>query len=719
MKKILSLILLVLILLTSCREKLTEIELTISSPEFNYESGIYENIIIVSMSNQTKGSLIRYTTDGKDPDLTSQYYSEPIEINKPINLKAKSFKTGWKSSTVTSATYTFIAGKPEFSINGGSFNDSQTVSISSKTENTKIYYTLDGSVPDEGAFLYLSPLTLTQSATLKARAFRIDWADSEIHSAEYIFALNDLIFTPAPAIYTSPQYVSIHFTDKNEMATIHYTLDGTEPTQQSAVYSEPVLIDTDKTLSALALKTNWENSTVTSGEYIITGTVFTPVFNLPGATYTSAQNISISCSTPGATIRFTTDGSEPDNSSEIYSTPVNITESTILKAKAFKTDWEDSATTISEYIITGTVPMPVFDPPGGTYYSTIEVSIFIPEFFSDNKFKSLDSAKRRVREDIEIRYTTNGSAPNAYSELYRTPLIVPASTVIRARAFRKDWLDSEIADGVYSFVFPLEMVFIQGGGFSPDNELYNVSLSSFYMSKYEVTQAEWTSVMTGNNNNIPTRAVVLAHNPNFPMHTVSWYDVLVFCNRRSVQEGLTPVYLKGGDSNTNNWGRVPSIEAGDPVRPEWDSIVMDMNANGYKLPTEMQWEWAARGGVPAQQAGTFNTTYSGSDNINDVAWYNENSGNLIFTVGIKAPNEIGLYDMSGNISEWVWDWYETSYPTGAETNPTGPDSGLNRAVRGGHSRISASECTVSIRSFIFHPGYRSIAQGFRCVRNAD
>jgi len=238
------------------------------------------------------------------------------------------------------------------------------------------------------------------------------------------------------------------------------------------------------------------------------------------------------------------------------------------------------------------------------------------------------------------------------------------------------------------------LVFVQGGTFNLVSN-YTVTLSSYYIGRYEVTKAEWASVMTGNSNGI---------SDTYPIDKVSWYGIMVYCNRRSIQEGLSPCYGKGGDTNPDNWGSVPnSLDA------EWNAITMNMNVDGYRLPTEAEWQFAARGGNQSQAY-----YYSGSNTVGNVAWYYQNSGNTTHPVHTKAPNELGIYDMSGNVSEWCWDWYD-DYPQGSFTDPMGVGNGSYRVVRGGCWNDTESSCTVSDRGFN-NPYEHNNYNGIRILR---
>ena len=216
------------------------------------------------------------------------------------------------------------------------------------------------------------------------------------------------------------------------------------------------------------------------------------------------------------------------------------------------------------------------------------------------------------------------------------------------------------------------MVYVSGGTFtmggtseqgseaeSDEKPTHNVTLSSYYICKYEVTQALWRAVMGSNPSEFK--------DDNLPVERVSWNDCQTFINRLNSYTG-----------------------------------------RNFRLPTEAEWEFAARGGNYSRRY-----KYSGSNDIGDVAWNTDNSGDRTHPVGTKRPNELGLYDMSGNVFEWCSDWYGT-YSSYSQTNPTGATSGSGRVNRGGSWIFDAWYCRASIR-FGHAPGFSSSNLGLRLV----
>jgi len=264
---------------------------------------------------------------------------------------------------------------------------------------------------------------------------------------------------------------------------------------------------------------------------------------------------------------------------------------------------------------------------------------------------------------------------------------------------------------------PIEMISIPGGSFrmgSPRGSGYmnerpdhQVTLPTFLLGKYEVTQGQYFEI-TGAQ---PSSCWTNPENPEqdgwttLPVETVNWYEALIFCNKLSVKEDLNPVYRVNGSVNPDDWGDVPTVEADTPWDVAWIS-----DANGYRLPTEAEWEYAARGGIYSK-----NYRYAGSNNPDHVLWYYENSKIMSHEVGAKAPNELDLYDMSGNVMEWCWDW-QGAYTANAKENPTGPSSGLDKVVRGGGWSYALAYALVVYRHYN-QPHYRGVNLGFRVARS--
>ena len=272
-----------------------------------------------------------------------------------------------------------------------------------------------------------------------------------------------------------------------------------------------------------------------------------------------------------------------------------------------------------------------------------------------------------------------------------------------------------------------DMLWINGGWFrmgnnndkGPDGSTlvameHDVGLTGFWMGRYEITQAEWVDIMEINDplkypftfKNAVANESETAAPGKLPAETLSWYSALVFCNKKSSREGLTPAYSINGSTNPSSWGTVPAA-----INTDWNNVTIVAGANGYRLPTEAQWEYACRAGANPR------TEYNvGGDTINnDTGWYTANSNNTTHKIGLKSSvisqgNAWGLYDMHGNVAEWCWDKWGV-FTSASAVNPSGPTtstaapgynagltSGSDRVVRGGGYSHAAALLRSSYRT---------------------
>jgi formylglycine-generating enzyme required for sulfatase activity len=260
--------------------------------------------------------------------------------------------------------------------------------------------------------------------------------------------------------------------------------------------------------------------------------------------------------------------------------------------------------------------------------------------------------------------------------------------------------------------------YVPAGSFQRDGTATNISVitNGYWMSETEVTQELFQAVMETNPSNFTSGAASDEIQNQRPVEGVNWYEAIAFCNKLSLAAGKELVYsVSGINWETLTYSEIPSGSSD----PTWNAAIMDMSKNGYRLPTEMEWMWAAMGADKTSQPNTtgWNKDFAGSNGSNSIdgyAWYTVNAGSKTHEVGKKGANELGLKDTSGNVWEWCWDWWSSGYPAGEETDYTGAGSGTYRVNRGGGWSTDASYCTVAVRSFNF-PYSRNNYLGFRVV----
>lgn len=478
------------------------------------------------------GATILYTTDGTTPNENSTTYSAPFDVTTSCTVKAIAMKANYANSEVATAVIvidTPTVAAPAFTPASGVFTDSVEVSITCTDTAASIRYTTDGSEPTETSTLYESPITLTATATLKAKAFKANWHASQTVEATYTI-VNDAFLTATPATLTfnsttltnnitvSAAYINgpivltcsnTHFALSNDTLTngnstvtvtfdgtepatgiititgdtlsaqvsltatitlptptftpasgatdtlievtiacananaaIYYTTDGSTPDANATLYSAPFELNTvgEHTIKAIAILNGWDNSEVATATYnIYRMTVATPTI-LPADTSSSMITVSMSCATSGATIYYTTDGTTPDNTSNIYSAPFELSTpgTYTVKAIAMRNNWNNSEIATAHYTIYQlTVETPVISPDGGFNYDPVQVSITC------------------ATDGASIYYTTDGNEPTVNSTLYTAPFTVSSTTTVKAKAFKTGYDASNVASATYTF--PVEV----------------------------------------------------------------------------------------------------------------------------------------------------------------------------------------------------------------------------------------------------------------------
>ncbi len=340
---------------------------TVSSPTFSPTTGTYSSDLSVTITEATPGAVIHYSSATgssipPDPTSASSAYSSPIAVsgNGTITtIKAIATESGMNDSQVVTAIYTINYSQvstPNFTPQAGGYQTRGQVTLTiTSSAGASIYYTTDGSTPTKTTGQsYTAPFNVTASEKITAIAYEAGMTDSTVAIATYTLQDATPTLSPVAGTYTTPQSVSISTTMPGAV-TIRYTTDGSIPSSTLGTpYSGPVSVAASETLQAVAYESGWADSAVAPGAYTITGTVVTPTFNPlpPGFGFTSAQNVAISSTTPGASFRFTTDGSTPTSTSGTsYSGPVNIAMNLTLKAIAYEAGWADSGVYSYDYYV--------------------------------------------------------------------------------------------------------------------------------------------------------------------------------------------------------------------------------------------------------------------------------------------------------------------------------------------------------------------------------
>jgi hypothetical protein len=404
----------------------------VATPTFSPVGGTYTSTQTVTISDTTSGATIYYTTNGSTPTTSSAVYSSAITVSATETLEALATHSGDTNSAVGSAAYTIQVATPTFSPTAGTYSSAQTVTISDMTSGATIYYTTNGTTPTTSSTHYTSAITVSATETLEAIATASGYSQSVVGSAAYTMQVATPTFSPTAGAYGPAQTVTI--SDSTTGSTIYYTTNGTTPTTSSTHYTSAITVPATETLEAIATKTGYSQSAVGSAAYTINGPAATPTFNPTAGTYSSAQTVTISDSTSGSTIYYTTNGTTPTTSSAVYSSAITVSVNETLKAIAMASGYTQSAVGSAAYAIEAATP--TFSLAAGGYTGTQTVTI------SD------------ATSGATIYYTTNGTTPSSSSTQYTAAISVSASETIEAIAELSGDTNSAVASAAYTITVP-------------------------------------------------------------------------------------------------------------------------------------------------------------------------------------------------------------------------------------------------------------------------
>lgn len=418
---------------------------TVADPSLILPQGpTYTEAQKVTVTCPSSDAEIHYTTNGSTPTVSSPVVKEDgITLDHSMTIKVKAFKTGWIASGVVSGIYklSYIA-PPVFSPQAGYYPSPQNVTISCPTPGALIKYTTDGSEPANGKDYKAGNKILLGpgNPVLRAYAYKTGVSGS---SSTANYTIESPIATPTfeldpNQIYTEEKMITVQCATKD--AVIRFTVNGAEPTPTSPIFPEGgILLNKNLTVKTKAYKSGWVTSATATASYK-TSFVATPTFGLSEGIYSGNQTTTISCATTGAVIKYTTDGSDPSNSPTVktYKTGAKILlpqGTNIIRAYAFKSGLiVTGSTNEAEYIIIGTLVVPVFKPTSKSFVGSLAVEMSC------------------ANPQAKIYYTTDGSTPTPDSHLYsdtQKPTVYKTTT-IKARVFLDGWIPSNIVSATYT-----------------------------------------------------------------------------------------------------------------------------------------------------------------------------------------------------------------------------------------------------------------------------
>lgn len=413
----------------------------VQSPKFTpAPSGTYNQNQEITISCDTEGASVHYTTDGTN--YTTINGSKTITISQTTNIKAYATKDGWNNSNVADYTYTYKVETPTSIINSngfinGQFENTATIKLDCYTDNATIYYTIDGTVPTTSSNIYTEAINIDATTNIRAIAVKENWDNSDMLDIYYMEAVTvvEPTFNPDNS-QTFSKAFDLEITCETSGATLYYTTNGTEPTDDGTGYTSPININLDKTttIKIFGAKSGIFPSPVITKTFTFKAPA--PSIEITDETANS-KTISISC-TNANKIYYTIDGSDPtiSNTRVEYignNTTVTLYKNTTVKAYSTKEGWEDSDISEAQYEFNVTAP--TFDPEG--------------QEFEGNE--TLNVTLSCTPSDAIIYYTTDGNEPNTNSQTIAngSSIEITQTTTVKAYAHKDGWNDSPITTANY------------------------------------------------------------------------------------------------------------------------------------------------------------------------------------------------------------------------------------------------------------------------------
>ena len=411
-----------------------------ATPSFNPPAGAVDSGTTVAIATTTPNATIYYTTDGTQPGPSTSKYTAPIPITAAVTIKAIATASGLANSAVASAAYTLTppptAATPTFSPLAGAVASGTMVTISTTTAGATIYYTTDGTAPGPSTTKYTAPIAITAATTITAIATATGFTNSAVASASYTISIVQMAATPtiSPAGGAVLSGTTVTLSTTTAGATIYYTTDGTAPGTSSTMYTTPIAITAATNIQAMATAPGLADSAVASAVYTVLAPVATPTFSPAAGAVLSGALVSISTTTAGATIYYTTDGTDPGPATMQYAGPIAITAATTLKAMATAPGFAASAVGSAAYTILAPAATPTFSPGAGAVLSGTMVTI------------------STTTAGATIYYTTDGTVPGPSTTQYTGPIAVTALTTIKAVATAPGFAASGVGSAAYSIL---------------------------------------------------------------------------------------------------------------------------------------------------------------------------------------------------------------------------------------------------------------------------